>query len=102
VRSTRINAVTSFKNPLPTLVHLKEPIDALCKRDTGYCAEVQCDAGARFCDEELPMQCSASGASFTSIQVCPEISYCDAEQGGCSGEQRVPDSATCNGRPTFE
>ena len=65
--------------------------------ENNACVDVQCAPDSRFCSENLLVQCSSSGSQFTSIQTCPQGTFCDAEEGGCFAHQCAPESASCNG-----
>ncbi len=65
--------------------------------ENNACVEVVCDAGKRFCSGATVMQCSDSGTSFTSVDVCSAGYFCDAESQGCSPNVCAPNTTLCKG-----
>ena len=61
------------------------------------CADVQCEAGERFCDSNIVYLCSASGTSFSSVEACATTAYCDPEEPSCKPKACTPGTALCDG-----
>ncbi len=65
--------------------------------ENAACVQVVCEAGLRFCDGSTVMQCSDSGTSFTSINVCPAGQHCDEAAQGCTLNVCSPSTNSCDG-----
>lgn len=65
--------------------------------EDGACADVVCTEGSIFCDAGVLYQCAASGTSFTALQACGTLEYCNEEAGTCSIQTCTPGAKVCAG-----